>query len=86
MKDRYLESLGSTIREARKKRGFTQEDLSEKAGIHYTFLGHIERGTKVPSLSTLLKLSSALDCPPCYFFKEHPASQRCRKGSSGRHC
>lgn len=52
--------LGRNIRKHRLKRGMTQEELSDRAGVHYTFLGHIERGKKVPSLHTLRRLSQAL--------------------------
>ena len=36
------------------------EDCAAQAGISTTFLGDIERGTKEPSLGTLVKLSGAL--------------------------
>lgn len=52
--------LGKRLRGLRKSRDLTQEDLSELAGIHYTFLGHIERGNKSPSLETLGRLAKVL--------------------------
>ncbi len=52
--------LGRRLRGLRKSRNLTQEDLSELAGIHYTFLGHIERGNKSPSLETLSRLAKVL--------------------------
>ncbi len=56
--------LGEGIRSQRMAQQLTQEDLGERAGIHYTFLGHIERGSKVPSLETLLRIAKALRVRP----------------------
>jgi transcriptional regulator with XRE-family HTH domain len=40
------------------------EDLSHKAGIHVTFLGHIELGRKAPSINTLVRIARALRVLP----------------------
>lgn len=45
------------------KLGLTQEELADKADIHYSFLGHIERGSKKASLETISKIADALDVP-----------------------
>ena len=55
-------SLGKRIRTPRKLRGLTQEKLAEMAGISFAFVGHIERGTRIPSFETVVKLADALDC------------------------
>lgn len=55
--------LGSRVREMRKKRGYTQEQLAERANISFAFIGHIERGTRKLSVATLLSLARALNCP-----------------------
>jgi transcriptional regulator with XRE-family HTH domain len=52
--------IGASIRRLRVARDLTQEELSDQVGIHYTFLGHIERGNKLPSLPTLKRIASAL--------------------------
>ncbi|HAM34865.1 MAG TPA: XRE family transcriptional regulator [Elusimicrobia bacterium] len=57
-------TLGANIRRLRLLRRLSQEELSEQAGIHYTFLGHIERGTKAPSLTTLCSIAQALTVTP----------------------
>lgn len=59
-----VKKFGKGIRERRLAQKLTQEDLGELAGIHYTFLGHIERGNKVPSLETLLRIAKALRVRP----------------------
>ncbi|EQF26820.1 helix-turn-helix transcriptional regulator [Clostridioides difficile] len=56
-----MEFLGTRIRERRKELGLTIEQLSEKIDIGYNHLSNIERGRKIPSLSTFLELINALD-------------------------
>lgn len=53
--------LGEKIRQLRKIRELTQEQLGEKAGISYKFIGEVERGTVNPSLDSLIAISQALD-------------------------
>ncbi len=52
--------LGQRIRDIRKTRSFTQEELAEQAGIGVSFLSMIERAERVPHLVTLSALSNAL--------------------------
>lgn len=59
--------FGQRVRLARKERGMTQEQLSEQLNISPSFLGHIERGTRVPSLDTLTNLCNVLCMPPSFF-------------------
>lgn len=62
-------ALGKRIREARKKRGFTQEVLAEKTGIGVMYLGEIERGTKAPSMKIFIKLINALEISADYVLR-----------------
>ena len=50
------------IREWRKKRGLTQEELAFKVGIHMNTLLRWEYGTREPKASELKKLAEILDC------------------------
>ncbi len=58
--DNLQRSLGRRIRELRTKHGWTQEQFAEFCGLHRTYLGHVERGEKNVSLSTVLRVASAL--------------------------
>ncbi len=58
--------LGRKIRETRKQRTMTQEMLAEQVGISASFLGHIERGSRVASLETLVALCNVLHVTPHY--------------------
>jgi len=53
-------SLGRRIRELRSRHGWTQEQFAEYCGLHRTYLGHVERGEKNVSLSTVLRVANAL--------------------------
>ncbi|MFL8710801.1 helix-turn-helix domain-containing protein [Clostridioides sp. GD02377] len=53
--------LGERIRERRKELGITIEELAEKVGIGYNHLSNIERGRKIPSLETFIKIVNELD-------------------------
>ena len=52
--------LGKRIRTLRKLKALTQEELGEKAGISYKFVGEIERGEVNPSLDSLVRIANAL--------------------------
>lgn len=53
--------VGLKIKEIRKSKGWTQEQLAETASIHYSYIGGIERGERNISLETLQKIIDALE-------------------------
>ena len=53
--------VGGRIRYFRHLRKLSQEQLALQAGINPAFLGHLERGLKSPTITTLEKLVRALD-------------------------
>ena len=55
-------SLSERIKYMRQRREMTQAQLSKAAGVSQSTIAQIESGDKDPSFSTLMKLSSALDC------------------------
>ena len=54
------EIFGKRVRQLRLAAGWTQEQLAEAAGITTTYTSDLERGTKVPSLTVVLRISRAL--------------------------
>lgn len=54
-------ALGEAIRRLRAQAGLSQEQLAERAETDLTQVGGIERGTRNPSYTTLLRLAAALD-------------------------
>jgi transcriptional regulator with XRE-family HTH domain len=55
------EQFGSCVRDLRRKRGWTQEQLAEAAGRHWTYIGGIERGERNVTLQVVADLARALD-------------------------
>ena len=43
----------------------SQENLAERAGIHPTYVGPIERGKASPTLDVIVRLAAALGVDPC---------------------
>ena len=58
---RVRKLLGARIRNLRKERGLTQEALAEKADLHGSYIGLIERAEKSPSLETLYKIAETFN-------------------------
>lgn len=56
-----LLTIGKRIRSLRKAAGMTQEELAEKADLHSTYIGQVERGEKNITVETLYKVTSALN-------------------------
>jgi transcriptional regulator with XRE-family HTH domain len=54
--------FGERLREVRLAKGLTQGELADRCGTSIAAISHIERGTKVPTLTTLVRLADALQC------------------------
>ena len=67
--------LGQNIKKNRERKGWTQEKLAEKADIHLSYIGQIERGIRYPSLKILFKISDALEANISDLFKGINASK-----------
>lgn len=55
------ELLGAKIRNRRKEKGYTLEQLAERLDVSTTFIGQIERAKGIPSLETLVKIANVLE-------------------------
>lgn len=62
--------IGNAVRELRKKRRYTMQDLATKTGLSKSVLSEIEDGDVSPPIATLIKLAGALDVGMAYFFDE----------------
>jgi transcriptional regulator with XRE-family HTH domain len=63
-KDPDLVVLGRRLAELREQAGKTQESLADAAGLHWTYVGQVERGERNLSYKNLLKLARGLDLEP----------------------
>jgi len=60
--------VGKAIRRLRLAKGWTQEILAERARLHPTYIGGIERGERNVGLDNLLKIARALGEHPSTLF------------------
>ena len=63
-----LRRFGDALREKRKLRGISQEQLALLAEINRTYMGGVERGEENISLLTIVKVSSVLGVKPSEIF------------------
>lgn len=63
-------AMGQKIREARIKKGYTQQSLAEAAGICEMYISEIERGVKMPSMKLFIKLIVTLDISADYVLRD----------------
>jgi transcriptional regulator with XRE-family HTH domain len=64
LEDRIRKTFPAVLIAEREAQRLTQELLAERAGIHITTVGKIERGQQVPSLALFVLLAKALACSP----------------------
>lgn len=53
--------LGRRIRAERTAKKMTQEELAERAGLHPTYIGQVERGEKSLTVASLEKIVEGLE-------------------------
>ena len=53
-------ALGKKIRELRKKKELTQEELAYKSELDYSYINQIENGKRNPSVEAVEKIAKAL--------------------------
>lgn len=58
-----LKSIGSNIRNYRKQKNLSQEQLAEFVDVSSNYISQIELGKKFPSLDVFVKLLIAIDTP-----------------------
>ncbi len=61
MKMNKKKLMGLRIKELRKRKGLSQEEVAEKAETSPNYVSRMERGTENPTLDMLIKISEALE-------------------------
>jgi transcriptional regulator with XRE-family HTH domain len=56
--------LGERIRARRAVLKISQENLDARSGVHWSYLGQVERGLRNPSLRNLLRIAEGLELDP----------------------
>jgi len=62
--------FGQRLRELRRARGLSQEELPFRAGLHRTYVSSAERGQRNVALVNLEKLSNALEIDIADLFRD----------------
>ncbi len=56
--------FGSRVRRRRQELGWSLERLGELSGLHWTYIGSVERGRRNPGLVNVVRLAEALRVDP----------------------
>jgi transcriptional regulator with XRE-family HTH domain len=64
------ELFGAVVRELREARGWTQEQLAERANMNASYLGFVERGDNVPTLTIIIQIAEGLAVEPAELLRE----------------
>jgi transcriptional regulator with XRE-family HTH domain len=71
--------FGARVRQLRNDRGWSQEELADRAGLHRTYIGSIERGEQNIGLQNIEKLAGTLEVSLAELFSpftDQPAPPR----------
>lgn len=63
-----LFQFGLVIKDLRKRRRFSQEELANRCGLHRTYITDIEHGSRNVSLKNISKIARAFDMTPSDLF------------------
>ena len=64
--------FGRALRALREERGYSQEELAERAGLHRNYVGGVERGERNVALENIVKLAAALSIRTKDLFESLP--------------
>lgn len=53
--------FGKNLRRCRQRAGISQEEASDRADLHRTEIGLLERGERIPRIDTTIKLAAAVE-------------------------
>lgn len=56
----FTKYLSERLKEIREQKRMTQQELAEKAGLHLTYVGHLEAGKYHPTMYVIWKICKVL--------------------------
>ena len=74
--NKSFKTLGKRLKSLRKGRKMTQGELAGKLGIHNSYIGLLERGERMPSLSTLSKMAKYFGVKPVDLLMEEEKQEK----------
>jgi len=69
-KAKELVKFGGRVRMERERIGISQEELADRAGLHRTYLGGVERGERNLGFVNVIRIARALALAPAVLFKD----------------
>jgi len=72
-------ALGKRIRNERVKRNMSQAQVSEKVNLSESYYGNIERGARILSLESLVRISEFFNCSLDYLLVDSISKKQCEK-------
>jgi len=72
MISKFKVKFSGRLKEIRKEKKVSQEELAYKAGLNFSYVGHLEAGTYSPTLYVVWKLSQALGVSLSEFVSDFP--------------
>lgn len=70
-RDPDLVEFGARLRTLREQAGLTQEELAEASGLHWTYVGQVERGERNLTYRSILRLAIGLEREPADLVRVH---------------
>jgi transcriptional regulator with XRE-family HTH domain len=55
--------LKQNMQRLRAEKGWSQEELADRSGLHRTYISGVERGVRNPTVTVVEKIAKALDVP-----------------------
>jgi DNA-binding XRE family transcriptional regulator/quercetin dioxygenase-like cupin family protein len=68
--DQVISGIGSKLRQLRRQKNLSLQQLAERSNVSPAAIHKIERNGMVPTVATLMKLAAALNRPVSYFVEE----------------
>lgn len=68
-KTNIAKTFGDRVRSLREERGWPQDELAHRAGMHRTYIGGIERAERNATLQVVERIAVALDVEPSDLLK-----------------
>ena len=73
--EKIIKVIATNVRYYRNKAGLSQEKLAERAGLHRTYIGGVERGEYNVSAINIARIAQALDIEPFILLVEKRAEE-----------
>lgn len=69
-RDQGRRAFGRRVRELRQARGYSQEELAERSGLHRTYISSLERGQRNVGIDNVRVLAESLGVPTADLFEQ----------------